>query len=138
MRVAKGNIADWDVGAGGLDRVRGGYGDVLVGEGGASDGAQSLVADEEFFLNVQALADGEEGLAFAGFGALSVTDVQGRGGVVTGSESGADAGIHASAEQHDCALFFCVLFFFDLFFFDLFFSDLLFSDLLFFAKGSRS
>jgi hypothetical protein len=47
----------------------------------------------------------------------------------------ADAGLHASAEQHDCAPFFCGLFFFDLFFSDLLFSDLLFFDLFFFAQG---
>ena len=52
-----------------------------------------------FSLNVQALADCQKGLPFALFGALAIADVQRGGVVVAGGESGADAGIHASAEQ---------------------------------------
>ena len=56
-----------------------------------------------FSLNVQALANGQEGLALAVFGALAIADVQGGRGIVAGGESRAHAGIHASAEQNDCA-----------------------------------
>jgi hypothetical protein len=73
------------------------HSDFFVGERGASDGAQSLVSNQEFVPDVQAIADGQEGLPLALFGALSVTHMQGSGVVIAGRERGTDAGVHASA-----------------------------------------
>jgi hypothetical protein len=53
-------------------------------------------------VNFQALADGEKRLLLAFLGTLAVADVDGRGFVVAGRQSGAHAGIHAAAEQDDC------------------------------------
>jgi hypothetical protein len=54
---------------------RDGHGNVFVGERRTSDGAQSVVAHEEFVLDVQALANRQKGLPLAVFGALSVAHV---------------------------------------------------------------
>src|SRR5437763_10350209 len=98
MRVAKGNVGDRNIVAHGMSGRGGrGYGDVFIGEGGASNGTQSLIAEQEFVLNIQALANGQERLALTRFSALAVADVQGRGIVIAACESRADTGIHASA-----------------------------------------
>ena len=56
--------------------------DFFVRKRRTSDGAQSFIADDEFILNVEALTNGQKGLLFTGFRALSVTDVQRRGIIV--------------------------------------------------------
>jgi hypothetical protein len=81
--------------------VRGGDGDVLVGQGRASDSAKYCVAHQEFLPDVQALADCQERLALAVFSALSITHVQRRSVVIAGGQRRAHAGIHSSAEQND-------------------------------------
>src|SRR5260370_2558107 len=66
VRVAKGHIGDRDVVARGVTGVAGsGHGDVFVSEGRTSDGAQSLIADNEVVLNIQALANVQERLPLA-------------------------------------------------------------------------
>jgi len=74
-----------------------------VGQGRTPDGTQGIVAHQEFFLDVQALADCKEGLPLAVFGALTVAHVQRGGRIVTSCKRRADAGIHASAEQNNRA-----------------------------------
>jgi len=59
-----------------IRRGRGGDGNVFVGEGGAPDGAESVVAYQELVLDVEATANCQEGFPLALFGALPVTHVQ--------------------------------------------------------------
>src|ERR1700722_4106364 len=103
MGIAKRHIGYWNLFS--IDMTSGGDGDVFIGESGAPDSAQSIVADDEFFLNVEALANRQKGLSLAIFGTLAVADVQRGCGIVAGGESGANAGVHASAEKHDGAGF---------------------------------
>ena len=99
MRVAEGNVGDGDVGA----DLRPGFGHVegVVGEGRAADLAERLVADHETAADAEAVADFGEGALLAGFGALSVGDVQGGdtvGSLLADGQRGADGGVHASGE----------------------------------------
>ena len=70
--------------------VRFGDGDRFVGEGGAADGAEGFVADDQAMADAETVADGFKGAPFAEFGALAVADVDGGGTMVAGGESGAD------------------------------------------------
>jgi hypothetical protein len=63
----------------------------------------SVVAHQELFFDVEAVADGEKGLSLALLGALTVADVQRCDVVIASCKRGADAGIHASAEEDDGA-----------------------------------
>ena len=101
MGVPEGNIGYWDVVTHSLG---GGHGDSFVGQGRAADRAERFVAKGKLVVNLEAIADGEEGLALTSLGALTVTDVERGGGIVTGGEGGAHAGVHTSAEQDDGAL----------------------------------
>src|ERR1700735_4322040 len=99
MRVAEGDVSDWDLGAYGRFFGRGiGDGDALVGQSGTSDAA------EEVEPEVQEFADAEEpdsvlrGQEFAGLGALPIAEVDRVGVEVAGGERGADHGVHASGE----------------------------------------
>src|SRR5260370_14867418 len=106
VRVAKGHIGDGDVVARGVTGGAGcGHGDVFVSERGTTDGVQSLIADDEFVGNVEALANREERLETPGLGAFSVADGQGGGAVGANRQDCANAGIHSSAEQDHCAPF---------------------------------
>src|ERR1700733_10024518 len=96
MGVAKRDIGDGNLVA---NLMRGRHGDGFVGERRTADGAKSLIADDEFFPDVEAIANCEERLALTILGALSIAYVQGSGRVVAGGEGGADAGVHSSAEQ---------------------------------------
>ena len=103
MGITEGDVSDGDLV---IDLVRnvGGFGHVCrdsdgdVREGGAADGTESFVADNKFVVDAEAFADGEEGLALAGFGALTIADVDGGGFGVAGGEGGAYAGIHATGK----------------------------------------
>src|ERR1019366_5199977 len=90
--------ATWDDGCGG------GHVEGVVGEGRAADLAERLVADNQTADDAEAVADLVEGALLAGFGALSVGDVQG-GDVgrtfFADGERGADGGVHASGEGDD-------------------------------------
>jgi hypothetical protein len=79
------------------------HGDVFICEGRTSDGAESVITNEELVLDIQTIANGEKRLLLAVFGALSVADMHGGGIVVAGRQSRANAGIHASAEEDNCA-----------------------------------
>ena len=80
-----------------------GDGDGVIGERGAANRTQSLVPHHELVVNFQALADGEKRLPLALLGTLPVTDVDRGRVVVAHRQRGADAGIHASAEEDDGA-----------------------------------
>jgi len=64
---------------------------------------QGGVAHDQPVPDAKAVADVGKGLAFARFGTLSVAHVHGGCIVVPGSECGADAGVHSSAEEDDRA-----------------------------------
>jgi hypothetical protein len=74
----------------------GGNGKIFVGQGGAPDGAERVIANEQAVFDVEAVADIQKGLALAAFGALAVAHVECGGVVIAAGESGAYAGIHAS------------------------------------------
>ena len=105
-------VAEWDIGNGNARGnvrrivvvcpigVRFGDGDSFVGQSRTPDRAKSLVANHKAIADAETVADRLKGAPFAQFGALSVADVNGRGAMVANREGGADAGIHASAEEN--------------------------------------
>ncbi len=98
--VAKGHIGHGNVVA---DGVGLGNRNPAVGQCRSADGAQGLIADDQPIADFQAVANGGKRLPLAVFGWLSVADVDGSRVKVANCKSGADAGIHASAEQDDGA-----------------------------------
>jgi hypothetical protein len=103
MGVAEGDVGDGDV----RTYFRSGSGDGKrgIGEGGTTDLAERLVADDETALDSETVADFGEGALLTGFGALSVGDVQGgnmSGTLFANGEGGTDGGIHAAGESDYC------------------------------------
>src|ERR1022692_3073945 len=96
MRVAERHVGDRHARS---DRMRFGNTDAGVGERGASNGAEGVVANHQAVADAEAVADGFKGASFAEFGALAIADVHGRGVMVTGGEGRTDTRIHATAEE---------------------------------------
>src|ERR1700757_2476518 len=107
MRVAEWHVGDGDGVASvlGTNVLRVGHGDGVVGQRRSADEPQSLVTNHELVVNPEALADGQEGLPLALLGALSVAHMESRSVKVADGKSGADGGVHASAEENDSAGF---------------------------------
>ena len=82
-----------------------GDGDVCVGESGATDGAEMIELDDQAMcVHAVKVSDVVEGLAFALLGALAVAGVEQCDifcAVSLDGDGGADAGVHAAAEEHD-------------------------------------
>ena len=72
MGIAEGDVSDRDVVA---DGVRLGHGDIGIGQGRASDGAQGFVSHQQAVTYAQAVADSQECVTLALFGALPIADV---------------------------------------------------------------
>jgi hypothetical protein len=98
-------VAERDVGDGNVRadlRSSGGHGERRIGECGAADLAERLIAHHETALDSEAITDFSEGALLTGFGALSVGDVQGGnvgGTLFANGESGTDGGVHAAGES---------------------------------------
>ncbi len=74
----------------------------FVGQGRASDGAESVIANQQPFFNAEAVANLNKRLTLATFGALSIAYVDRGDIVISYRQSRADAGIHATAQEYDC------------------------------------
>src|SRR5208283_5341745 len=80
-----------------------GDGDSVVGKRRAANGVKEFGAHDKAVVNTHPVADRLKCLLLAGFGALSVTDVQARcraGSKVTHRQRGTDGRVHAATECH--------------------------------------
>src|SRR5579863_3645934 len=100
MRIAERNIGD---GYAVADFLRGGHSNSFVSERRTANRPQRLVSNHEFVVNFETLANGEKRLPFALLGALAIADVDGRRLVIACRQRGADARIHSTTEEDDCA-----------------------------------
>ena len=106
MRVAEGDVGDGNLFA---DVLRLGDGDAFVSQCRAADLGETAVLDEHALSDAEPVADLFEGIALTRLGTLAITDMHGRNvlcAVLMNGDGGADAGIHASAEEHDGAVVF--------------------------------
>jgi len=102
--VAKGDVGNGNFACTGVGELIFGDVDAIVGQRGAADGAEMLEFCDQALLNVVEVGDFVEGAAFAQFGALTVGGMKQRDvvwPVALASDSSANAGIHASAEEND-------------------------------------
>src|SRR5579883_1323740 len=101
MRVTERDIRYRDLGAylaaGG--RIR--HSDICIGQSRASDTPEEVNFQMQKVLQSQMRGHGTGRFQFLCLSPLAIAEVDGIGVVVTGSQSGADAGIHASREAHD-------------------------------------
>src|SRR5438270_13228019 len=98
MGIAKRNISYRNIAA---DLVGLRHRDVRVCERGSTDLPEGIVVDDQTLPDSEPVTYLDERVMLSGFSTLAVTDMQGRGLAVTCSQSCADTGIHASAEEHN-------------------------------------
>ena len=105
MRIAERHIGDGNGrsacggSASGKLRARFRYGNAGIGERRATDGGQRRQLHHQAAGDAEPVANGVEGAPLARGGALPIADVQRRGIVIARRQRGANARIHAAAEQ---------------------------------------